>query len=113
MVTGQVGEDGCVLTLRGRSRQTGASCALPKRPLAASCSTRARGEFAPQAHSSPPWARACSSWWWRAAAGAELADGNVWVAYIVGGAFVTAGAAAAMMAADYRLEFDGAARPCS
>jgi hypothetical protein len=41
--------------------------------------------------------------------GGGLADGNVWVAYIVGGAFVTAGVAAALMAADYRLEFDGAA----
>ena len=33
----------------------------------------------------------------------------MWVAYVVGGAFVAGGVAAAMTAADYRLEFDAAA----
>jgi hypothetical protein len=41
--------------------------------------------------------------------GAGPADANVWVAYVVGGAFATCGLAAALAAADYRLEFDAAA----
>jgi Protein of unknown function (DUF3592) len=41
--------------------------------------------------------------------GGGPADGNVWVAYVVGGVFVAGGVAAALTAADYRLEFDAAA----
>jgi hypothetical protein len=36
-------------------------------------------------------------------------DGNMWMAYVVSGAFVAGGVAAALTAADYRLEFDAAA----
>jgi|GEM_PF-1446538 hypothetical protein len=36
-------------------------------------------------------------------------EGGVWVAYVVGGAFLMVGVAAALTAADCRLDFDGAA----
>jgi hypothetical protein len=40
--------------------------------------------------------------------GGGPADANVWVAYVVGGAFVAGGVAAVLTAADYWLEFDAA-----
>jgi hypothetical protein len=41
--------------------------------------------------------------------GGGSADGTVWVAYVVGGAFVAGGVAAVLTAADCRVEFDAAA----